>query len=206
MFASGDAGWWVTHIDEGRCPIPSTFGPIDFYFANAGIGGGQGLQATERQWDAAFNVNVMAHAGGRRSPRSDGSNGVNSCRQHRVSGSYSLQLRSSATRDRKRGGPDSQMAQVPRNRSVNLSCLCPMGVDTNLAHCGTGPRSEIDRGTDAAGGDLRRAVLTTYDGVATAILDAGIADERFLILPRPEVLDMYRHRDRLRPLVAGMQR
>ena len=48
-------------------------------------------------------------------------------------------------------------------------------------------------------------VLTT-DEVATAVLDA-IADERFLILPHAEVLDMYRHKgsdyDRW---LRGMQR
>ena len=45
----GDAGS-VEHIDEVVRLAESTFGPVDFYFANAGIGGGPGLQATEEQW------------------------------------------------------------------------------------------------------------------------------------------------------------
>lgn len=48
--------------------------------------------------------------------------------------------------------------------------------------------------------------MLTTDEVATAVLDA-IADERFLILPHAEVLDMYRHKgsdyDRW---LRGMQR
>ena len=39
VFASGDAGS-VEHIDEVVRLAESTFGPVDFYFANAGIGGG----------------------------------------------------------------------------------------------------------------------------------------------------------------------
>ncbi|MEU4455651.1 SDR family NAD(P)-dependent oxidoreductase, partial [Nocardioides sp. NPDC023903] len=37
------------------------FGPVDLYFANAGIGGGPGLDSTEAQWANTIEVNVMAH-------------------------------------------------------------------------------------------------------------------------------------------------
>src|SRR5262245_44743583 len=50
--------------DEVRALIDrteSTFGPIDLFCANAGIGGGAGLETTEEEWDAAFDVNVRAH-------------------------------------------------------------------------------------------------------------------------------------------------
>src|SRR5690606_30812287 len=35
----------------------TSFGPVDFYFANAGIGGGAGLDSTDAQWSAALEVN-----------------------------------------------------------------------------------------------------------------------------------------------------
>ena len=37
------------------------FGPIDVFCANAGIGGGIGLDASDEEWDTAFAVNVRAH-------------------------------------------------------------------------------------------------------------------------------------------------
>src|SRR5262249_38831434 len=39
----------------------ATCGPIDLFFANAGIGGGTDLETADRDWDRAFAVNVKAH-------------------------------------------------------------------------------------------------------------------------------------------------
>src|SRR6202000_770171 len=39
----------------------STFGPVDLYFANAGITGTRGLEASEDVWDHVIDVNVRAH-------------------------------------------------------------------------------------------------------------------------------------------------
>src|SRR5205807_4458440 len=40
----------------------STFGGIDLFCANAGIGGGAGLDdTTDEEWDRAFAVNVRSH-------------------------------------------------------------------------------------------------------------------------------------------------
>src|SRR4051812_29317357 len=36
-------------------------GPVDLFCANAGVGGGPGLEATPEGWEAAFAVNVRAH-------------------------------------------------------------------------------------------------------------------------------------------------
>ena len=37
------------------------FGPIDLFFANAGVGVGRDPMSPESEWDLAFNVNVHAH-------------------------------------------------------------------------------------------------------------------------------------------------
>src|SRR6185295_1238224 len=37
------------------------FGPVDMYFANAGIVGVPGLEASESDWDRAIDVNLRAH-------------------------------------------------------------------------------------------------------------------------------------------------
>ncbi|CAM5735107.1 putative Short-chain dehydrogenase reductase 2a [Streptomyces afghaniensis 772] [Streptomyces afghaniensis] len=39
----------------------STFGPVDLYFANAGIAGAPGLDAGEQDWDRSIDVNLRAH-------------------------------------------------------------------------------------------------------------------------------------------------
>ena len=37
------------------------FGPVDLYFANAGVTGGMGLDISEDVWDTTIDVNVRAH-------------------------------------------------------------------------------------------------------------------------------------------------
>ena len=39
----------------------AAFGPIDLFFANAGVGIGRGPESPEAEWELAFNVNVHAH-------------------------------------------------------------------------------------------------------------------------------------------------
>ena len=39
----------------------ATFGPIDLFFANAGIGLGTDLETSDADWDLAFAVNTKAH-------------------------------------------------------------------------------------------------------------------------------------------------
>ncbi|MBA4085340.1 MAG: dehydrogenase, partial [Kytococcus sp.] len=36
------------------------FGPVDIFFANAGVGDGSGLAATDEQWQLALDVNLLA--------------------------------------------------------------------------------------------------------------------------------------------------
>ena len=37
------------------------FGPVDLYFANAGITGVAGLDISEREWDQSIDINLRAH-------------------------------------------------------------------------------------------------------------------------------------------------
>ena len=51
--------------EEGNRNLVATaehaFGPIDLFFANAGVGIGRGPESPESEWELAFNVNVHAH-------------------------------------------------------------------------------------------------------------------------------------------------
>ena len=84
--------------------------------------------------DAAFNVNVMAHVRAASVSFPDGSNGQRLFRQHRVGGGLLTQLGSSTYAVTKHAavGFSEWLSATYGTRGVKVSCLCPMGVDTNL--------------------------------------------------------------------------
>ena len=78
-----------------------------------------------------------------------------------------------------------------------MSCLCPQGVNTEML------RSSLGGGTDAV--KASGAVLEPAD-VAELTLQA-IAEERFLVLPHPEVHDYaLRKASDIERWLAGMRR
>jgi len=163
----------------------ATFGPIDLFFANAGVAIGRGLETSEAEWETAFNVNVHAHRW---------------AAKHLLPGwiargeGYFCSTASAA-------GLLSQIGSAPYaltkhaavafaewlsithgDEGVKVSCLCPQGVNTAMLRGGdepgAGPGSSVVR---AAGKVLEP------DEVADVVV-AGIRAELFLILPHPEVL------------------
>ncbi len=172
----------------------SEFGPVDMYFANAGITGGAGLDCTEQQWDQAFDINVRAHIRAAQAlipgwtERGEG---------------YFVSTASAA-------GLLTQIGSAPYavtkhaalafaewlnitygDSGVRVSCLCPMGVDTAILHSG-------EQSGDPLGAAATRAVVSAGEvlqpaDVAAAVLEA-IAAERFLILPHADVWQMYRQK------------
>ncbi len=177
------------------------FGPVDLFCANAGIGTGAGLDAADELWERALAVNVLAHVVAARLLVPDW--------LQRGEG-YFLSTASAA-------GLITQIGDAPYavtkhaavafaewlaitygDRGVRVSCLCPMAVDTPLLTSGVG----------ALAADVVRAagVVLSSDEVAEAVVE-GVRDERFLILPHPEVLEFVRRKasDHDRWLV-GMRR
>ncbi len=84
------------------------------------------------------------------------------------------------------------------DRGIKVSCLCPQGVNTDLLRSGLAPGG-------AATSVAAQGVIEPAD-VAEAVV-AGLAAERFLILPHPEVAD-YVQRKATDPdrWLAGMRR
>jgi len=84
------------------------------------------------------------------------------------------------------------------DRGIKVSCLCPQGVNTDMLRSGLEPGGAAT--TVAAQGVIEPAE------VADAVV-AGLADERFLILPHPEVAEYVQRKagdpDRW---LAGMRR
>jgi NAD(P)-dependent dehydrogenase (short-subunit alcohol dehydrogenase family) len=156
------------------------FGPIDLLVCNAGIGAMAGVDAPDEVWQRMWDVNVMAHV---RAVRA-----VLPSMLARGEG-YVLTTASAA-------GLLTQIGDAPYSvtkhaavalaewlaithgdEGLKVSCLCPQGVDTDLLRAATGGVS----------GDVVTAQgVITPEEVADAVID-GLRDERFLILPHPEV-------------------
>jgi NAD(P)-dependent dehydrogenase (short-subunit alcohol dehydrogenase family) len=81
---------------------------------------------------------------------------------------------------------------------IRVSCLCPQGVNTAML-------GRVDTGS-AGGGVLAAEGLLEPEEVADAVVEA-LRDERFLVLPHPEVLEYFRRKaDDYDRWLRGMRR
>lgn len=179
--------------------IEDEVGTIDLWCGNAGVGANGGVELDNDVWNFNWNVNVMAHVITARVlvPR------------WIERGAGHLLLTASAA------GLLTNLGTAPYavtkhacvalaewikitygEQGVGVSCLCPQGVRT--------PMTEAD-------GELAIEVVKAMgmiepEEVADAVAE-GLADDRFLILPHPEVSTFEQRRagDRDRWL-AGMQK
>jgi NAD(P)-dependent dehydrogenase (short-subunit alcohol dehydrogenase family) len=170
------------------------FGPVDLYFANAGITGVTGLDASDADWDRSFDVNVRAHI---RAAQLLIPNWIERGEGYFVSTASAAglltQLGSATYSVTKHAavGFAEWLNITYGDQGVRVSCLCPMGVNTKLLYAGGQSGHPL--------GELATRAVTTAgevlepDTVADAVLEA-IDDERFLILPHPIVLEMFRHK------------
>lgn len=182
------------HIDAAVGLAESTFGPADMYFANAGIGRGGGLDTDEAMWDLALDVNLRSHI---RAARRLVPEWVERGSGYFVSTASAAGLLTqignapySVTKHAAVGF--SEWLNITHgDDGVRVSCLCPMGVDTKLLRpeddSATTDQKLMQKAVETAG-----EVLTP--GAVAAIVLEAVADERFLILPHAEVLDMYRQK------------
>lgn len=179
----------------------AAFGSVDLYVSNAGVGTGRGIEATDQDWDHVWQVNVLAHVYAARA--------VLPSMLERGRG-WLLNVASAAGLLVNLGdapytatkhaavGLAEWLAITYGDRGIGVSCLCPMGVDTDLLR-------------DAAAAGLPGAVVQASgrvlppEVVADAVVEA-LRAERFLILPHPEVADFERSRATDRDAwLAGMR-
>lgn len=172
------------------------YGPIDLFCSNAGIGTDGGAEVSDADWQRIWNINFMAHVYAARAVLPE--------MLERGEG-YLLQTASAA-------GLLTQIGSAPYSvtkhaavafaewlaitygeQGLKVSCLCPQGVRTNML--------ERARG----GGFLREGALEP-DKVADIVV-RGLAEERFLILPHPEVAEYFRRKsDDYDRWIRGMRR
>ncbi len=196
----------VTDEEQVRAMVDTAvakLGPIDLMCSNAGIATGLGLAAPADVWAAAWAVNVRAHVYAARAVVPD--------MLARGRG-YLLNTCSAAGLLTQPGDAPyavtknaavafaEWLAVTYGDQGIKVSALCPQGVRTAMLDAGLGDSHEAARLVAAAG-----EVLAPEE-VADAVV-AGLAAERFLILPHPEVAEYARRKgaDRDRWL-AGMRR
>lgn len=170
------------------------FGPVDLYFANAGVTGLPGLDVGEDVWEQSLDVNLRAHIRAARLlvPKWIERGGGYFVSTASAAGLLT-QLGSATYSVTKHAavGFAEWLSVTYGDRGVQVSCLCPMGVNTALLYSGEESGNALgDLATRAVTG--AGAVLEPPQ-VADAVFDA-MSEGRFLILPHPEVLEMFRHK------------
>jgi NAD(P)-dependent dehydrogenase (short-subunit alcohol dehydrogenase family) len=158
-------------------------GPIDLFFANAGVGiGSDVVETPEQEWDLAFAVNVHAHRWAAKYlvpgwvERGSGY----FCSTASAAGLL-IQIGSAPYTLTKRAAVAfaEYLAVTYGDAGIKVSCLCPQGVNTAMLHAGDGMMP---------GGNVVKdvgAVLEPAE-VAERVVES-IEAERFFVLPHPEV-------------------
>ena len=167
----------------------SELGPIDLFCSNAGIGGSDGgPEVPNDLWQRIWDINVMAHVYAARHvlpsmlERGEGYllNTASAAGLLTNLGNLSYTVTKHAA-----VGLAEWLAITYGDRGIRVSCLCPQGVRTPMLLGGLG-------GT-AGDSVLAGGGLLEPEDVAQAVID-GLAAERFLILPHPEVADYLRRK------------
>jgi NAD(P)-dependent dehydrogenase (short-subunit alcohol dehydrogenase family) len=157
-------------------------GQIDLYCANAGIARNGGPEAAEADWEDSWQVNVMAHVRAARlllGPWLERGSGHLICT---VSAAGLLAMPGTAPYSVTKHAALSfaeWMSFTYLHRGITVQAICPLGVRTQMLD-GSSPQAEKVLGD----------TVIQPEAVADAVM-AGIADGRFLILPHPEVAQMY---------------
>ena len=202
------------------------FGSVDVFCANAGILVTGGIETPDAAWDRAWSVNVKSHLYAARAVVPGMVERGEGYLVHTASAAGLLTQLGAAPYSVTKHAVVSLaewLSITYGNSGVRVSCLCPQGVATNLGATsraqllGRTPETQVQTANTAGGipGGRRAAAgaasagrdgIVQPDDVASQVIEA-MREERFLILPHPEVETYERRRadDRERWL-RGMRR
>jgi NAD(P)-dependent dehydrogenase (short-subunit alcohol dehydrogenase family) len=174
-------------IDETE----SRFGPIDLFCSNAGIGAGMDLSSPSAEWQLSWDVNVMAHVYAARHlvPRMIERGGGYFMNTASAAGLLN-QLGGAAYGTTKHAavGFGEWLALTYKHRGIGVSMLCPQAVRTPM----TAPPPGAEEGTLATAAAASDGMMEPED--LAGIVVEGLAEERFVILTHPEVLEYMRRK------------
>jgi NAD(P)-dependent dehydrogenase (short-subunit alcohol dehydrogenase family) len=153
------------------------FGPIDLFCANAGIAFLGDEQTSTEDWDRMWQVNTMSHVHAARYLLPGWlSRGAGYFLSTASAAGLLTNLKAAQYSVTKHAAVafSEWLAVTYGDQGIKVSCLCPMGVDTPLLDVDSEFRKLLEPDAIPA------------EAVADAVV-AGVADEKFLILPHPEV-------------------
>lgn len=160
-------------------------GRVDVYCANAGLASG-GTEATdEKVWALAWDVNVMAHVRAAHELIPDWLERGSGRFVSTVSAAGLLTMVGAAPYSVTKHGAYAfaeWLSLTYRHRGVKVHAICPQGVRTDML-----------ANTGSAGDLVLQPTAIEPEAVADALF-AGIEEDRFLILPHPEVAGYYQAR------------
>jgi NAD(P)-dependent dehydrogenase (short-subunit alcohol dehydrogenase family) len=160
-------------------------GAIDIYFANAGVDVGRGLESSTEDWAKALEVNLMAHvrAAARLVPTWLDEGGGRFVVTASAAGLLTMLGNAPYAVSKHSAVAFAEwLAATYRHRGIIVQVICPEGVKTQmLDHAG--PLRAL----------LSRDRALAPEQVADTVWQ-GLQDDRFLILPHPEVKGYYEYR------------
>jgi NAD(P)-dependent dehydrogenase (short-subunit alcohol dehydrogenase family) len=161
----------------------AAFGPLDVFCANAGILVPGGVDVPDATWERIWAVNVMSHVHAARAVLPSMLGRGEGYLVHTASAAGLLTQVGSAPYSVTKHAVVALaewLSITHGGAGLRVSCLCPQGVWTAMTAAPTPARAELAAATAGRDGMLEP------EAVAEAVL-AAMAEERFLVLPHPEV-------------------
>jgi NAD(P)-dependent dehydrogenase (short-subunit alcohol dehydrogenase family) len=175
----GDAS---TVVEEARDALGGT---VDIYCANAGLGSGGTEAADETVWERAWDVNVMAHVRAAHLLLPGWLERGRGRFVSTVSAAGLLTMIGAAPYSVTKHGAYAfaeWLSLTYRHRGIKVHAICPQGVRTGMLTA-----------AGSAGELVLAPTAVEPEDVADALFQ-GIEEDRFLVLPHPEVAEYYRAR------------
>lgn len=160
-------------------------GTIDVYCANAGLASPGTEAADEHVWAAAWDVNVMAHVRAAQALLPQWLERGSGRFVSTVSAAGLLTMVGAAPYSVSKHGAYAfaeWLSLTYRHRGIKVHAICPQGVRTDMLT------------SAGSAGKLVLAPTAIEPGDVADALFEGIEQDRFLILPHPEVAGYYRGR------------
>ncbi|MCX4975787.1 SDR family oxidoreductase [Streptomyces sp. NBC_00620] len=160
-------------------------GTVDVYCANAGLASGGTEAADEKVWALAWDVNVMAHVRAAHELLPAWLERGSGRFVSTVSAAGLLTMIGAAPYAVTKHGAYAfaeWLSLTYRHRGLKVHAICPQGVRTDMLAA-----------TGSAGDLVLQPTAIEPEDVADALF-SGIAEDRFLILPHPEVAGYYEAR------------
>src|SRR5256714_10480671 len=186
-------------IEDLITQVETTHGHVDVFCSNAGIAVGGGAETPDDQWQRIWDVNVLSHVLVARHllpgmlARNEGyivgTVSAAGLLNHLFAAPYGMTKAAALSFF-------EWLSIVHGDSGIRVSCLCPQGVKTDML-AAEQAQPGVNFLTDGAlePGEVAEAVVQ------------GIAQERFLILPHPEVAEYFRRKaDDYDRWLRGMRR